>query len=52
MLKYPELPLYNNASELGARAQARYRDISFHTMSEAGTHAKDAFMTVVETAKN
>ena len=51
MLKHPALPLNNNASELGARAQARYRDISFHTMSEAGTQAKDTFMTIVETAK-
>jgi hypothetical protein len=51
VLKHPALPLHNNASELGARAQARYRDISFHTMSEAGTVAKDAYMTIVETAK-
>ena len=51
MLKHPALPLHNNASELGARAQARYRDISFHTMNEAGTQAKDTFMTIVETAK-
>ena len=51
VLKHPALPLHNNASELGARAQARYRDISFHTMSEAGTQAKDTFMTIVETAK-
>lgn len=51
VLKHPTLPLHNNASELGARAQARYRDISFHTMSEEGTEAKDTFMTIVETAK-
>lgn len=51
VLQHPTLPLHNNASELGARAQARYRDISFHTMSEAGTQAKDTFMTIVETAK-
>ena len=51
MLKHPTLPLHNNTSELGARAQARYRDISFHTMSKKGTEAKDTFMTIVETAK-
>ncbi|MCK5479351.1 MAG: transposase, partial [Methylococcales bacterium] len=37
VLKYPELPLHNNASELSARVQARARDISLHTMSEDGT---------------
>lgn len=51
VLQYPELPLHNNASELGARAQARKRDISLHTMSSKGTEAKDTFMTIVETAK-
>lgn len=51
VLKYPDLPLHNNASELGARTQARYRDISFHTVNEKGTEAKDTFMTIVETAK-
>lgn len=50
-LKYPMIPLHNNTSELGARAQARYRDISYHTMSEKGTEAKDTFMTITETAK-
>ena len=51
VLSYPELPLHNNESELGARTQARYRDISFHTMNEKGTEAKDTFMTIVSTAK-
>ncbi len=51
VLEHPEIPLHNNASELGARVQARYRDISLHTMSEAGTQAKDTFMSIVETAK-
>jgi len=51
VLKYPELPLHNNASELGARVQARARDISFHTMSEDGTKIKDTFMTISQTAK-
>lgn len=51
VLTHPELPLHNNASELGARTQARYRDISFHTINEKGTEAKDTFMTIVGTAK-
>jgi len=51
VLKYPELPLHNNASELGARVQARARDISLHTMSDDGTKIKDTFMTISQTAK-
>jgi len=51
VLNHPTLPLHNNDSELGARTQARYRDISYHTMSEKGTEAKDTFMTIVGTAK-
>lgn len=51
VLHYPELPLHNNASELGARGQARKRDISLHTVNEKGTEAKDTFMTIIETAK-
>jgi len=51
VLDYPELPLHNNDSELGARQKARTRDISYHTMSQAGTEAKDIFMTLVATAK-
>lgn len=51
VLQYPTLPLHNNTSELGARTQARYRDISFHTMNKKGTDAKDTFMTIIQTAK-
>ena len=51
VLKYPELPLHNNASELSARVQARARDVSLHTMSENGTKIKDTFMTISQTAK-
>ena len=51
VLKYPELPLHNNASELSARVQARARDVSLHTMSERGTKIKDTFMTISQTAK-
>jgi len=50
-LKYPEIPLHNNAAELGAREQVRKRDVSLHTMTEEGTKASDTFMTIVQTAK-
>ena len=50
-LKHPEVPLHNNESELGARAQVRRRDVSLHTMTEDGTKANDNFLTIVETAK-
>ena len=51
VLKYPDIPLHNNASELGARTQVLYRDISLNTINKKGTEAKDTFMTIVETAK-
>lgn len=51
VLQYPELPLHNNDSELGARDQARRRDINLHTISKNGTESKDTFMTLVQTAK-
>lgn len=51
VLDYPQVPLHNNASELGARSQARYRDISFQTKNPKGTEAKDTFMTIIATAK-
>jgi hypothetical protein len=51
VLQHPELPLHNNNSELGARVQARYRDISFQTKNQKGTESKDTFMTIIETAK-
>jgi hypothetical protein len=50
-LKYPEIPLHNNAAELGAREQVRKRDVSLHTMTEEGTKANDTFSTIVQTAK-
>jgi len=51
VLKYPELPLHNNGSELEARVQARKRDVSLHTMTEDGTQANDTFLTIVRTAR-
>ncbi len=52
VLKYPELPLYNNASELDARVQARKRDVSLHTMTEEGTEANDTFLSIHKLVKN
>jgi len=51
VLQCPDLPLHNNESELGARRQARYRDISFQTRTQESTRVKDSIMTVVQTAK-
>lgn len=50
-LKFPFLPLHNNPAELGARVQARKRDINLQTKNEKGTRAKDTFATIVQTAK-
>lgn len=49
-LKYPQIPLHNNLAELGARRQVRKRDISLHTIVPKGTIAKDAFLTITQTA--
>ena len=46
VLELTQLPLHNNAAELGARVQARARDVSFQTRSEKGTKIKDTFMTI------
>jgi len=51
VLKYPEIPVHNNASELGARAQARIRDVSLQDKTKEGTQARDSSLTVVQTAK-
>jgi len=51
VLTHPHLPLHNNDAELGARLQARIRDIHLHTMSALGTKAKDTFATISQTAK-
>lgn len=51
VLTVPEVPLHNNASELGARVSARRRDVSLHSRSERGARAMDIFTTLVQTAK-
>lgn len=51
VLKYPEIPLHNNAAELAARVIARKRDVSLHTMTQEGTKANDTFLSIIETCK-
>lgn len=51
VLKYPEIPLHNNAAELAARVIARKRDVSLHTMTAEGTKANDTFLSIIETCK-
>ena len=51
VLVHTFLPLHNNGSELGARVQARIRDINLQTISTNGTHSKDTFATIVQTAR-
>jgi hypothetical protein len=50
-LNYPECPLHNNVSELGARVCARRRDVSLHSRNARGAHAMDVFTTIVQTCK-
>lgn len=50
-LTFPCIPLHNNASELGARSEARYRDIHLQTKNDKGTQAKDTFSTIMQTAR-
>jgi hypothetical protein len=51
VLLNPALPLHNNAAELAVRQIVRKRDISLHTWSEKGSKVRDAFLTIIETAK-
>jgi len=51
VLNHTFLPLHNNGSELGARVQARIRDINLQTICENGTKSKDTFATIVQTAR-
>ena len=51
VLRHPEVPLHNNAAELGARARVRKRDVSLGPRTAEGVHAWDTGMTIVETAK-
>jgi hypothetical protein len=50
VLDHPELPLHNNAAELGARRRVRKRKVSYGPQSEAGVRAWDTFQTLAATA--
>jgi hypothetical protein len=51
VLKHPEIPLHNNAAELGARRRVRKRDVSFGPRTPDGARAWDTFMTLAATAQ-
>lgn len=51
VLQHPSVPLHNNASELAVRKEVRYRDVSFQTITQKGTQAKDVFFTIIQTCK-
>ena len=51
VLAHPEIPLHNNASELGVRRRVRKRDVSFGLRSLAGVAAWDTFQTIAATAQ-
>jgi hypothetical protein len=49
VLAHPELPLHNNAAELGARQRVRKRAISSGPRSTDGVQAWDTFMSLAAT---
>jgi Transposase IS66 family len=51
VLEHPEIPLHNNAAELGARQRVRQRDVSFGPRTVEGTQAWDTFMSLAATTK-
>ena len=51
VLWHPEIPLHNNASELGARQRVRKRAISFGPRTREGAKAWDTFMSLAATSQ-
>ncbi len=51
VLTHPEIPLHNNAAELGARQRVRKRDVSFGPRTPEGANAWDTFMTLAATTR-
>ena len=51
VLQHPEIPLHNNAAELGARQRVRKRDVSFGPRTPDGANAWDTFMTLAATTR-
>jgi len=50
-LQHPEIPLHNNAAELGACQWVRKRDVSFGPRTPDGVNAWDTFMTLAATTQ-
>jgi hypothetical protein len=51
VLWHPEIPLHNNAAELGARQRVRKRDVSFGPRTAEGSLAWDTFMSLADTTR-
>lgn len=51
VLVRPEMPLHNNAAELGVRRRVRKRAISFGPRSGDGVKARDIFISLAATPK-
>jgi hypothetical protein len=51
VLEHPEIPLHNNAAELGARQRVRKRDVSFGPRTAEGAQAWDTFTSLADTAR-
>ena len=51
VLEHPEIPLHNNASELGARKQKPKLNISFGPRTDAGAKIWDTGLTIVATSR-
>jgi len=51
VLDHPEIPLHNNAAELGVRQRVRKRDVSFGPRTAEGASAWDTFMSLADTTR-
>jgi hypothetical protein len=51
VLRYLEIELHNNATELEARAMVRKRNVSSVPRTSYGTRVRDTFMTLAESPK-
>jgi Transposase IS66 family len=51
VLDHPEIPLHNNACELGVRRRVRKRDVSFGPRTAAGAKTWDTLHTLAATAQ-
>src|SRR5262249_39390420 len=51
VLSHPEIPLHNNAAELGARQRVRKRDVSFGPRTAQGAQAWDTFLSLADTTR-